>query len=225
MKKVIITLSIILALLIGIKILSSNAPENEKIVNEEIKDVDAFFALPEEENLSELTKLAKVDELDEPLSEKILDKPKEIKETKVENVYQEIDKEALLKEMPHKKLVAPILAIEVEENNIAKLSVGDIIKLPLVGQVEYEAIISKKVQHKNGSTSVTGNLVGDQNEKHAVILTEGKSTSYASISTPEGAFEIETINGVGYVYSVKDIENKYIDPSKEDILHPHEDKH
>lgn len=225
MKKVVITLTIILALLIGIKILSSNDQKHNQIANEEIKDVDTFFALPKEEKLSEFTKLAKVDEEKEQLSEKSLDKVKEEKETKVQSLYQKIDKETLLKEVAPKKLVTPLLAINIEEKTIAELSVGDVIQLPPVGQVTYEAVISQKVRHKNGSVSVSGNLIGDGNDKHAVILTEGKTTSYASISTPEGAFEIETVNGKGYIYSVKEIENSYVDPHKEDILHPPHDKH
>ncbi|CAA6810323.1 MAG: Unknown protein [uncultured Sulfurovum sp.] len=224
-KKVIITLVIILTLAIGIKVFLPSSKPIDNSNTEEIKDVDAFFALPmDEENLSEFLTLNSVDE-ENTSTKKILTKVKEVKVQVEQNIYHEIDKEELLKTMPHKKMVQSVLAIEVTQNSIAQLSVGDIIKLPALGQVEYEAKITKKISHKNGSTSVTGNLVGDQNEKHSVILTEGKSTSYASISTPEGAFEIQTINGVGYVYSVKDIENQYVDPDKKDILHPTEDKH
>ncbi|CAA6814404.1 MAG: Unknown protein [uncultured Sulfurovum sp.] len=224
-KKVLITLSIIATLAIGITIILSNGQTKDSSMPEEIKNVDAFFAVPtEEENLDKLVDFNENDKQD--ASMKMVNvEPKKIEVQTVQNIYHEIDKEELLKKIPAKKLVSPILGIEVSQNSIAKLVLGDIIKLPTLGQVEYEAKISKKVTHKNGSTSVTGNLIGDQNTQHAIILTEGKNTSYASISTPEGAFEIETINGIGYVYSVQDIENQYIDRDKEDILHPTEDKH
>ena len=226
-KKVIIALSIIATLTIGtILFLSNGQPTNNNSLGEEIKDIDAFFVIPDdEENLSKLIQFDEIKEEKNSSSKNIVIKIPTINLQNAQNIYQEVDKEELLAKLPHKKRIPPILGIEVIQNSIAQLAVGNVIKLPTIGQVEYEAEISKKITHKNGSISVTGNLVGDQNEQHAVILTEGKNTSYASISTPEGAFEIETINGVGYVYSVKDIENNYIDPSKEDILHPHNDKH
>ncbi|CAA6806880.1 MAG: Unknown protein [uncultured Sulfurovum sp.] len=219
-KKVIIASSIILALAIGIKIFLSNAQETVSPMPEEIKNVDAFFSVPlEEEKFTSLVKMDEVN-INETVQKAVSETLKETKSIHLQTLYHEINKEDLLKKMPHKKLVAPVLGIKITENSIAKLSVGDVIKLPALGQVQYEAEITKVLTHKNGSTSATGNLIGDQNEKHSIILTEGKSTSYASISTPEGAFEIETIDGVGYVYSVKDIEDQYIDRSKEDILHP-----
>lgn len=224
-KKVLITLSIATFLAIGIKTFLPNVEEKDALVKIEIEDVDAFFALPvDKDNLTQLVSLNK-EQKSTTKDDQLLTKVEKVKVQKVANIYHQIDKEELLKEMPHKQRVEPLLGIQIVENSISKLAVGDVIKLPAVGQIEYQVSISKKITHKNGSTSVTGNLVGDQNSKHAVILTEGKSTSYASINTPEGAFEIETINGVGYVYSVQDIENEYINPDKEDILHPVEHKH
>ena len=219
-KKVIIASSIILALAIGIKIFLSSGQKPITPIAQEIKNVDAFFSVPLEEE--KFTSLVNMDEvkINETVQDVVSKKKKEVENIELHTVYHEINKDNLLKKMPHKNLVTPVLGIKITENSIAKLSVGDVIKLPSLGQVQHEAKITKVLKHKNGSTSATGNLMGDQNEKHSIILTEGKSTSYASISTPEGAFEIETIDGVGYVYSVKDIENQYIDRSKEDILHP-----
>ena len=217
-KKVIITFIIITSLVIGAFYF---LPNNKQVDSQSISKADlALFELPslEEENLSEL-------ELDDEieLKEKLVEIPKKIIEQKSDtslSIYVEADIDELLKKVPTKKSISPILGIQIEPNSISKLNVGDTIKLPSLGQIEYEAKITKKITHKNGSTSVTGNLVGDQNAKFSVVLTEGKTSSYASITTPEGAYEIETINGIGYVYSVQDIENKYIDPTKDDFLLP-----
>jgi hypothetical protein len=221
-QKVTIALSIILLLVVGIITYfnTTTQPDVEKI------DVDTFFEVPklEEENLSKLM-LPVQEEFNNAIT---LDEPKKLLEEEIEEfveIYQEVDKEELLQKLATKKLVAPVAGIQFQKSAIANLFMGDKIKLPNVGQVAYSAEITKRVEHKNGSVSVTGNLIGDNNAKYSVILTEGKTNSYASITTPEGAFEIETINGVGYIYSVKDIEEKYIDPTKEDVLIPNHDGH
>jgi len=221
-QKVIITLSIILALVIGV-LLYSNTQETEASTEEEI-DINTYFETPklEEDNLTQVMKL----EEKEFNSSIPLAGPKLLAQEDLDeliDIYKEIDKEELLETVSPKKMVTPMMGIQIEKNNIANLFVGDTIKLPNVGQVEYTAKITKRVEHNNGSVSVAGNLISDENAKYSVTLTEGKTTSYASITTPEGAFEVETIDGVGYIYSVKDIEDKYIDSNKEDFLTPNHD--
>ena len=223
-KKVIVTLSSIVLITIGIKFLLPSS--NQEVLKE--LDEDSFFELPEinEENLS---KLALVEEFDMNDSEFkaisiTLDKEDSKIMEEIKSLYTELDKDTLLKELPNKHSIQPTLAVQVSSNSISSLEVGDTIQLPNIGQVSYEAIIKKKVTHDNGSVSVTGNLTGSQNSQYSVVFTEGKKTSYASFTTPEGAFEIETVNGQGYVYSVQDMENQLIDPNKEDILLPPEDE-
>ena len=137
---------------------------------------------------------------------------------RIQKIYTEIDQDELSKELLAKENVQPQLAIEIKRNSISKLNIGDTISLPNIGEVGYEAIVSKKIVHNNGSVSITGNLVGSQNNNYSMVFTQGKNSSYASFTTPEGAFEIETVNGQGFVYSVKDIEKVFIDPKKEDAI-------
>jgi hypothetical protein len=40
------------------------------------------------------------------------------------------------------------------------------------------------------------------------------------MTTPDGAFEIESKNGVEYIYSVGDINKRYMDYTKSDVLVP-----
>ena len=221
-KRVIITLSIIVFIAVGTNFFLSYSNKTNSDNVEELEE-DSFFKVPplEDENISELASLEK---LDLNLSNEKIEIQK-IDETPImnKNIYTEIDKDELLKSLPIKRKVQPRFAIQLTQGSIHKLNVGDTITLPNVGQVEYEATISKKIVHDNGSVSVTGNINGESS--YAVVLTEGKKNSYATINTPEGSFEIETINGQGYIYSVEDLENRLIDPNKDDFIAPNKEEH
>jgi hypothetical protein len=217
-RKVIITLSFILVIVIGIQyFLNTQVPSEEK---DDI-DVETFFEIPKlEENLSDLEELELEETLDVPMIPDSKIENEELAKVNEVEIFQEKDKDELLKELPNKKLAAPFSGVAIDKNAISKLVVGSIIKLPNVGQMEYSATITEKTVHKNGSVSVSGNLTGEDNSNFSVVLTEGKNSSFASITTPEGAFQIETVNGIGYIYSIDEIERNYVDPNKEDVLVP-----
>ena len=135
------------------------------------------------------------------------------------NIMLEANMDEVNKEITPKSGIDPIIAIKVEKESLKNLKKGDRIALPYMGMGEYEAQISSKTIHKNGSVSVTGNIVGS-NGDYSVVLTEGKNSMFGSITTKDGAFEIETINGKGYVYSVDEIDREWIDYGKKDTLEP-----
>ena len=127
------------------------------------------------------------------------------------------------KEFSSKEGVSPIGAIRLPKNSIKKLNIGDTVTLPNIGNNKFEAKITKKKIHKSGSVTIFGNLI-DSEKGYGIILTEGKNMSFGTIITPNGSFEVETQNGVGYIYSTNDIDMSYIDHTKTDIIIPHIDK-
>ena len=141
-------------------------------------------------------------------------------EQELKDIMVEADMEEVKKDFPTKKGISPLIAIDLQKGAISKLEVGDKISLPYMGAGEYEATITTKKTHKNGSVTVTGNLIDSGNE-YSIVLTEGKNMSFGSVTTPDGTFEIETKDGKGYVYSTTSIDNKWIDYSKSDTLEPH----
>lgn len=230
-RKVLITLSLIIVIVIGIIYFS-----NLQVSNEEIDDIDVetFFETPQlDDNISELENLKLDEEFEVPIMpEEIIKETKENKHSKL-NIFKELNVDELLKEVPNTKRTSPMSAVEIPQNSISQLRIGEIIQLPTIGQIEYSAKITDRTVHKNGSVSVSGDLEGEGNANFSVVLTEGKNSSFASITTPEGTFQIETVNGRGYIYSVNEIERNYIDPNKEDVLisdggsdeHHHNHKH
>ena len=131
-----------------------------------------------------------------------------IKENSIEEVEKIISK---------KQGVEPLFAIKIDKSTIRQLEIGETLALPYMGG--YEAKVSNKIVHKNGSVSITGNLVNADNN-YVVVFTEGKSAIFGTVTTPDGAYEVETKNGQGYIYAVNDIDSKWIDYTKSDTVNP-----
>jgi hypothetical protein len=190
------------------KILEAPPLEDEALVlDEEQLNLDSL-----EEDLEE-EKVLSIEEVEpEMLQEESIE---------VKDIMVETDIEEVKKNFPSKEGISPLIAIEILKGSVSKLNIGDKISLPYMGSGEYEATITEKTIHKNGSVSVTGNL-DDSGTQYSVVLTEGKNMSFGTISTPNGSFEIETKNGQGYVYSTDTIDQKWIDYGKSDTLEPHQ---
>lgn len=169
-----------------------------------------------EENLT-LDDIDKVLVLEDKVVEEV--EPEMVEERK--DIWVQYDMEDVEKEFSSKEGVSPLIAINLPKNTIKNLNVGDTVLLPNMANGNFEAKITEKKTHKNGSVTVLGNLIGSGNQ-YAVVLTEGKNMSFGTINTPNGSFEIETCNGVGYVYSTDDIDRAYIDHNKTDVLVPKE---
>jgi len=194
--------------------------EEEKILEAPLLEDEALIF--DEENL-------KFDNLEKSLEEEDKDLvPKEVVPEMVQEASRErkdimvqTDIEEVKKSFPTKEGVSPLIAVEIPKGTVSKLNIGDKILLPYMGTGEYEATITEKTTHKNGSVSVTGNL-DDAGNQYSVVLTEGKNMSFGTVTTPNGSFEIETKNGQGYVYSTDSIDQKWIDYTKSDTLESHQ---
>jgi hypothetical protein len=226
MKKLILFTAIIFLAVTTYQLLpssKSNLTLNNNIEEESIPkapQLESEKLIFEEENFN-------LDKIEEDLEENKRLIPKEVEplmvpeeEEETKDIMVEIDLEEVKKTFPTKEGISPLIAVEIPKGTITKLEIGDKISLPYMGAGEYEATITEKTTHKNGSVSVSGNL-SDSGIQYSVVLTEGKNMSFGTVTTPNGSFEIETKNGQGYVYSTDKIDQKWIDYSKSDTLEPH----
>jgi len=226
MKKIIFFL---LLVVIGIGIyfsfFSSQVKVDKALIVNDIEQLDADVQeeLILDDLIEEKEENSSVEDIDKALaSEKDDDISEEVEPEMVEDakdIMVETDIDEVQKELPIKEGITPVASIKIPKNSIKNLNIGDTVSLPYMGNGQFDAKISDKQIHKNGSVTVTGNLV-DSDKEYSVVLTEGKSMSFGTITTPNGSFEIETKNGVGYVYSTDDIDKKLIDYSKKDTLVP-----
>ncbi len=185
-------------------------------IEKKISDVDANDIVEPEEIIKSVEKMQEEAARLQGQSEALDDATKEIKRDSqvVANIFQEIDISDVTS--VQKSDIQPVGALSVEQGSISQIKVGDKIELPLLGNSNYEAKITKKIKNPTGSVTVSGNLVED--DKYSVVITESKKGVYGSITTPDGDYEIEVQNGKGYIYSVSDIENKRVDYKKSDEM-------
>jgi len=227
MKKVLLIVAITLVAVVGYQLLSSSKKSEQPLASNikeiNIEKLEVELPILEDEGLELEEENLSLEDIDKALKEEEkIEIPEEVEPEMVaetKDLMVELSMEEVQENFPSKEGIKPVIAIELPKNSIAKLNVGDTVALPYMGNGEFEAKITKKSKHKNGSVTVSGNLI-DTGNQYSVVLTEGKNMSFGTITTPNGSFEIETKNGQGYVYSTDAIDKAWIDYGKKDTLVP-----
>jgi hypothetical protein len=106
----------------------------------------------------------------------------------------------------------------VNKSKIANLAIGDSVQLPIpqTGQ-EYEMSVQEVGRHQNGDKSLKGYLIKDPD--YTVVMTEGKSATFATINTPDGSFVLEAAGDQGWMLSMNDLDSM-VDPNLVDYRIP-----
>lgn len=76
---------------------------------------------------------------------------------------------------------------------------GAQVKLPLLEGQSVTADVKHAVVTPNGDYSWSGHLAGYGTD-YPITMTYGESAAFSMITTPEGSYTMETINGVGWLY-------------------------
>ena len=116
--------------------------------------------------------------------------------------------------------VNPIAAFRMKKHQIKEMKVGDTFTLPSVDGNSYTLKIANHSVSQRGNVSLEGHFDENGNE-YSVVLTEGESAAFISMSTPEGNYEITVENGLGLVYATADIENARINYQQNDQVKYH----
>ena len=113
--------------------------------------------------------------------------------------------------------VEPISAIHIDKNMLKTVQTGDTLVLPEIDGVSYELEVTHRTISENDNISLNGVLSENGIEYHAVI-TEGTKLTLMSFSTPTASYEVELLDGTGYIYLNADIENEKINYAKSDVI-------
>ena len=135
-------------------------------------------------------------------------------------IFEEIDIDSVRLELEPIAGVEPIAAFRMKQNTIKEIALGDTILLPSIDGNSYELAITHKEASPRGNVSIDGGFTED-GIHYSAILTEGSHAAFISMHTPEGTFEIELLNGIGYVYKSNDINQVKIDYGKSDEIINH----
>ncbi len=109
-----------------------------------------------------------------------------------------------------------IIPITFHRATLQSLRLGDTLPLPTINGQQLDATITEK------STSSRNNLtlkatISAWSETYPVIITQGKTHTFATIATPQGIYELEAKGSAGTLRSSL-VFNKLIDPEKPDTL-------
>ena len=120
---------------------------------------------------------------------------------------------------PSKQLVKPLSTIAFDTTILKNLEPNDEIVLPPIEGQSYTLRITKKRVHNNGNIILKASLQNNS-EEYTTTITHGKKLSYATISTPEGIYQIEAMAGEGYLYAVRDIDHALVNYNQSDMIFP-----
>lgn len=139
------------------------------------------------------------------------------KEIKIKSLFIEKDLDEALLSGKVQEGIDPIGAIGMEKGYISSARIGDILWLPTIDGNTYPVKITARERSNSGNVSIYGDFY-DAGVKYSSIFTEGKEFALVTMVTPEGNYEVEIFNGIGFVYSTTDIEDARIDFSKSDTI-------
>ena len=95
--------------------------------------------------------------------------------------------------------------IILNENNLLNLQTGRTVNLPL--DINRVMRVEKVERRKNGSTKLSLSFPGENNIYRGFI-TIGTKATYGRIVTPEGSFELEAVDGNGWIIDTRDIDDR-----------------
>lgn len=110
-------------------------------------------------------------------------------------------------------------ALRLAPSVSAGLGVGDRISLPVPGLGTLVATVEHVETTPLGNRGISGSIEG-MDDAYAITLTEGHSSIFGRITTPDGNYMIEGTGGAAAIF--KDDLDKLIDPESVDEVYPPE---
>ena len=134
----------------------------------------------------------------------------------IPSIYKILSMEEAISVTKPRKNITPLTAIEMETQQLQKLKKNDTLKLPDIEGVDYEVTITS-IQKNASSVTSTGSFT-DEGIRYSTTITQSNKESFITLSTPKGTYEIETRNGVGYIYRIQDIRQHLQKGNKNDVI-------
>ena len=132
-------------------------------------------------------------------------------------IYETLSiEEASLTTKPRKN-ITPVGAIRMPSNSMATLTPNDTFTLRDIEGADYTMTISGIQEHDDGSVTKTGQFT-DEGIIYTTTITQAEHSSFITLSTPQGLYEIETSNEVGYIYRTDTIRKQMQNTKISDVI-------
>ncbi len=112
--------------------------------------------------------------------------------------------------------------LKIAKEQFSQVGVGDMLELPIPQtSLSYNMSIKQIGRHRNGDKTLKGHLANQP--RYAVIVTEGRSSTYATINTPDGSFMLEAKQEEGWILAANELD-QLSDPNLTDYQIPEIDR-
>ncbi len=132
-------------------------------------------------------------------------------------IYETISLEEAELEFKSRKNITPVAAIRINNHNIGTLQPNDPLLLPDIDGIDYLIHITNVNKNSDGSMTTTGSY-SDEGIKYTTTITQSQKVSFINLSTAQGSYEIETQNGIGYIYKTESIRKQMQNTNLNDMI-------
>lgn len=135
------------------------------------------------------------------LSPEKVDEPKKSNDEAlaVEAPWQMADVKADAPSIPLGEEIAVYAIVELPQKSVHFPAVGEQVSLPMLRGKAVTAKVKSTLTLANGDYSWSGHLEGYGTD-YPVVMTYGERAIFATITTPEGSYSMESMDGVGWLY-------------------------
>lgn len=141
----------------------------------------------------------------------------EIPSTQMHVLYKTLPLEEAKLITKEKRHIQPITAIALNKDTFSNLKTGDTLTLPDIDGIDYTLNVIDLQTHKNGATSTTAQYE-DEGVTYTTTITHSENETFITLATAQGMYEIETSQGVGYVYESSQIRKQLQHSRKNDVI-------
>lgn len=112
--------------------------------------------------------------------------------------------------IPLNERISDFAIVELPQTLAAFPVVGEYISLPMLYGKTLVAKVESATKLPNGDYTWSGHLEGYGTD-YPVVMTYGEQSIFATITTPDGSYTMESINGLGWLYK---------NPAEIELSHP-----
>jgi len=132
------------------------------------------------------------------------------------DLYEPLSLEEAKMSTPARKNIAPIAAIRMTQE-MSQLHPNDMLTLSDIEGEDYTLTIHSIYQNNDGSTSTTANYT-DEGITYTTTITQSEKSTYITLSTANGLYEIETRADTGYIYRTDSIRKALQSRTPNDVI-------
>lgn len=118
--------------------------------------------------------------------------------------------------IPLSEKISNYAIVEMEQHPARFPAVGEQIQLPMLNGQQLVADVQSITTNPNGDFTWSGHLQGYGTD-YPVIMTYGERSIFATITTPEGSYTMESLDGLGWLYK-NPAEIELSNPGAKDFL-------